>query len=169
MPLRICGLLSVGLHESLDLCSLLFALDGESLPGGQMFAQGCACHGQLLQHPGVVGGNVGKVDPHLRDLISPLLDIGEELVGAMERSGGLCLSHLQGPSEFLLRLVPLVARRRDAENDLVKLALAPFTTADSPGVLLFLVRIGAFVSHDDGEGRGDSHSTLGEGSLHSHS
>ena len=27
--------------------------------------------------------------------------MGEKLLGAMERSGGLCLSHLQCPSEFL--------------------------------------------------------------------
>ena len=84
---------------------------------------------QLLIHPRVVGGNFGQVGPGLREFISLLLDIGEELVGAMESSRGLCLGHLRGPSEFLLRLAPLVAQRGDAEDDLVKLPLAPFTPA----------------------------------------
>ena len=124
-----------------------------------MVAQGCARHSQLFLQPCVAGGGIGEVGPELRDLFHPLLDIGVELSGAKERSGGLFLSHLQGPSQFLLGSVPLVAQRGKAANDLVKLSLAPFTTANPTGVLLLLACIGAFVHHDDGGGRGDALNT----------
>ena len=66
-----------------------------------MFAQGCACHVQLLMHSGIVGRDVSNVGPELRGIIGSLLGLGEELFRAMERGSGLCLSDLQGPSEFL--------------------------------------------------------------------
>ena len=132
-----------------------------------MFAHGCACHVQLLMHSGIVGRDISKAGPELRDIIGSLLGLGEELLGAMERSSGLGLSHLQGPSEFLrsgvghrlgigplllgqialhpegILAVPVGGQHRMEE------VMATVSASRAPGVLLCGALSRPAVNHDD--------------------
>ena len=132
-----------------------------------MFAQGCACHVQLLMHSGIVGRDVSKVGPELRGIIGSLLGLGEELFRAMERGSGLCLSDLQGPSEFLrsgvgncLGIGPLLLGQialppegalavAVGDQHLVEEVMATVSTSRAPGVLLCGALSRPAVNHDD--------------------